>query len=299
MQEIEPVIHITKACNHRCLFCSRKKEDPPESPKEISEILKTFKYTVTIEGGEPTLSKELFSLIRKAKKEKVREVMLVTNGFSLDKQENVRKMMYAGVDIFNFNFPSHIERIYNLLTGSKDFKKTVLAIKNCIEIAGPQKTRLTMVLNSVNYKHLYAWCRFIKKEFKEIFYCEVNMIKVLGSVRKRTWLVPKLTDMEEYLYKGFDEFKKLDIKFISDGLPLCFMKGSEENNIDAAMADSGGLFSASEKAHVAQCRKCLLKKICPGPRKDYVLIYGCHEIKPCIDASYAMHVKSKLRKRCH
>ncbi len=294
MEGIEPVIHITTACNHRCLFCSRK-GDPPESPEEIIEILKNFKYTITIEGGEPTLSKKLFSLIRKAKKEKVREIMLVTNGFSLDRQENVRKMTAAGVDVFNFNFPSHIEKIYNLLTGSKNFRKTVSAIKNCIDIAGPQKTRLTMVLNSMNYRFLAAYAGFVKKEFGKIFYCEINMIKVLGSVRKRTWLVPKLADMAPYLDEGFAAFKKLGIKFVSDGLPLCFMKGSEENNIDACMAASGGLFSASEKAHTPLCTKCLLKKFCPGPRKDYISLYGCAEIKPCRNAQYASSVKKRLK----
>lgn len=293
MDAIEPVIHLTTACNHRCLFCSRK-GDPPESEKEIQAILKKFKYTITLEGGEPTLSKNLFSVLKKAKKAKAREIMLVTNGFSLDKPENIEKLLEAGVDVFNFNFPSHLEKVYNLLSGSKNFKKTIKAIKNCVSLAGPQKTRLTFVLNSLNYKHLPGYARFIKKEFKEIFYAEINMIKVLGSVKKRTWLVPKLKAMEDCLKEGFKEFRRLDLKFLSDGLPLCFMKGYEENNIDACMAAAGGLFSVSEKAPCPPCQKCLLKNLCPGPRKDYVFLYGFEELKPFKNAAYAAAVKKKL-----
>ncbi len=282
MGKIEPVIHITTACNHRCIFCSRKYNppDPPEAPDEVNMILEEFKDTITIEGGEPTLSKELPILSARAKKAGIREVMLVTNGYSLDEPENIKKLLSAGIDIFNFNFPSHIEKLYNTLSGSKNYHKTVSAIKNCIKNAGPQKTRLTMVLNSLNYKYLKGYAHFIKREFGQIFYAEINMIKLLGSVRKRIWLIPRLKDIAQYLKEGFSEFDKLGINFISDGIPLCFMNGFEHKNIDAYMSIKGGCFSTSEKSHFKPCLSCKIKSVCPGPRKDYVSIFGFNELKP-------------------
>lgn len=293
MGELEPVIHLTKACNHRCLFCSRK-GDPPESAAEIRKILHTFKDTVTFEGGEPTLAKNLQIWARRAKSEGVREVMLVTNGYSLDKPENVSRLISAGVDVFNFNFPSHIEKLYNLITGSVNYKKTVAAIKNCLAVAGPEKTRLTFVLNSLNYRHLPAYARFIKREFGRIFYAEINMIKVLGSVKKRTWLVPQLSDAASHLRSGFSEFEKQGLNFISDGIPLCFMKGFEHKNIDAWMSIKGGCFSMKEKTHCPVCISCALKELCPGPRKDYAALYGCSELRPVKSKNRAAFIVKKL-----
>lgn len=298
MGKIEPVIHITTACNHRCIFCSRKSDhpDPPEPPDEVSRILKEFKDTITIEGGEPTLSKNLPILSLRAKKSGVREVMLVTNGYSLDKPENIKKLLSAGIDVFNFNFPSHIEKLYNTLTGSKNYHKTVSAIKNCIENAGPQKTRLTMVLNSLNYKYLKGYARFIKREFGQIFYVEINMIKLLGSVRKRIWLIPKLTDIEPYLKEGFSQFNELGINFICDGIPLCFMNGFEHKNIDAFMSLKGGCFSISEKTHFKPCLSCKLKTLCPGPRKDYVSIFGFSELRAVFNSRLKASIIRRIKK---
>lgn len=295
MGNLEPVIHLTLACNHKCLFCSRK-GDPPESEKEVDKILKKFKHTVTIEGGEPALSKNLISTVLKAKKADVREIMLVTNGYSLDKPENIKKLLEAGVDVFNFNFPSHSEKLYDAITGSSNFQKTVTAIKNCVNIAGPEKTRLTFVINSLNYKYLAGYARFVKKEFGNIFYAEINMIKVLGSVRKRIWLVPKLSQAAEKILQGFKEFEKLGLNFIYDGIPLCLVKGFESKNIDAAMAAQGGLFSCGEKKHFSPCLKCLIKEVCPGPRKDYVKLYGSDELNPVKNTAQAAEIKRRLKK---
>jgi MoaA/NifB/PqqE/SkfB family radical SAM enzyme len=291
--ELEPVIHLTKACNHKCIFCSRK-DDPPESNTEIKEIIKNYKYTITFEGGEPTLSKNLIKWIKYAKKRKVRELMLVTNGFSLDKKENVEKLVKAGVDIFNINFPSHIEKIYDILTGSKNYHKTIKAMENIIEIAGYEKLRLTYVINSLNYRYLKGYANFLKKKLGKLFYVEINMIKILGRVRNRLWLVPKLSLIKKSIYEGFSEFEKKNINFIVDGIPLCYMKNFEDKNIDVFNLMNGGSFSVNEKRKTIICRNCDIKEICSGPRIDYVSLYGYDELKPVKNKKLLGQIKKKL-----
>lgn len=292
--ELEPVIHLTKACNHKCIFCSRRDDDPPETEEEIIRIIDTFKDTITFEGGEPTLCKDLTKWIKYAKEKNVKEIMLVTNGFSLDDKDNVKKLLDAGVSIFNINFPSHIEKIYNLLTGSKNYLKTIKAIHNIIEVAGWEKLRLTYVLNKVNYKYLKGYADFIKKNFEKLFYVEINMIKVLGKVRIRPYLVPKLTEMEKYLLDGFKQFKKLGITFIVDGIPLCYMKGFEDRNIDVFNILTGGKFSLKEKRKQEICMNCNIKEICPGPRIDYTILYGYHHLKPIKDRKLTNKIIKKI-----
>jgi len=294
---IEPMISINNICNHRCIFCSRKIE-PPTSSKEIKEILKRFKHCVSIEGGEPLLNKDLVKIVKHTKKEGVREVIIATNGFSLDKKERVKELINAGVDVFNFNFPSHIKKIYEVLTQSKDYEKTILAIKNCIEIGGHKKrVRITYVINTLNYKYISKFADFIKSEFGNVFYVELNMIKVLGKVRKRKWLVPKLSDIYPYLMKGFAEFEKKKINFISDGIPLCYMTGFEDRNIDAQIKSvkSDIWIAEHEKSHFKPCRNCVLKNICSGPRTDYVKIYGFCELKQVRDKKLLSVIKSKIK----
>lgn len=283
MSIIEPVIHLTRLCNHKCLFCLSIKEYPPENEEEINEIINNFKdNTITLEGGEPMLSKNLIPVVKKLKENNCKEIMLVTNGFSLNKSENIKRLLEAGVDVFNFNFPSHIEKLYNTLTSSNDYYKTINAIKQTIKIAGSKKTRLTFVLNALNYKYLKGYAGFIKAEFGgNISYTAINMIKIHSIVSKRLWLVPRFSEIKEYLKEGFYEFKKLNLNFITDGIPLCYMRGFEETSIDTwAIIRERQLPSFKEKTHIMVCNKCSLKKICQGIRKDYIKLYGEKEFKP-------------------
>jgi MoaA/NifB/PqqE/SkfB family radical SAM enzyme len=293
---IEPMIMINNICNHRCIFCSRKIE-PPTSANEAKEIVKKFKHSISIEGGEPLLHKDIIQIVRGVKKEGVREVIIATNGFSLDKKERVKELVNAGVDVFNFNFPSHIKKLYEVLTQSKDYEKTILAIKNCIEIGGYKRVRITYVINALNYKYISKFSDFIKSEFGNVFYVELNMIKVLGKVKKRHYLVPKLIDIHPYIINGFKRFEKNNIHFISDGIPLCYMNGFEDRNIDAQVRvwNMNVWIAPKEKSHFKPCNDCVLKQICSGPRKDYVKIYGFSELKTIKDKNVLSDIVKKIK----
>jgi len=280
---IEPVIILTNICNHKCIFCSRKDKEPIQSDEEKKIIVKNYTDTISFEGGEPTLSRDLIKWVRIAKKNRIREIMLVTNGFSLDREDVVRALLDAGVNVFNINFPSHIERIYNLLTDSCDYTKTVNSIKNIIKIVGGNRLRITMVLNKLNYVSLKDYFKFIKTNFGDIFYTEINMIKVKGRVKNRLYLVPRLSEINKFLIAGLNEAKKLNLKVISDGIPLCFMPGFEELNIDVFNLLYLKNKWNKEKQKKSICDECMIEKICSGPRKDYVKLYGSYELKPVKD----------------
>jgi len=86
--------------------------------------------------------------------------------------------------------------------------------------------------------------------------------------------------MEKYLYDGFGEFEKLNINFITDGIPLCYMKNYESHSIDAYKLIKGDTTHLGEKEKTKVCYKCSYNIICPGPRIDYVDLYGDRELKP-------------------
>jgi len=294
---LEPVVYLLRSCNHRCIFCSRAKDDDISTEEDIKKVLKDFKHCITIEGGEPLLHKDIIQIVKRVKKEGVREVIIATNGFSLDKKERVKELVNAGVDVFNFNFPSHIKKLYEVLTQSKDYEKTILAIKNCIEIGGYKRVRITYVINALNYKYISKFADFVKSEFGNVFYVELNMIKVLGKVRKRHYLVPKLTDIHPYLINGFERFRKNNIHFISDGIPLCYMTGFEDRNIDAQVKvwNMNIWTATNEKSHFKPCNDCVLKQICSGPRKDYVKIYGFSELKTIKDKNVLSDIVRRIK----
>lgn len=151
-ERYKPIIITTLKSNRKCLFCLRRDDpDPPHNLKDIKQISRKYKNTVSIEGGEPLLLPNIFKICDLLKKHKVNKVVLMTNRYLLNK-EKIIKLKKSGVDIFNINFPSHIEKILDMITQTKNqYEKTLKAIKNISELF-PDVLRLTYIINTLNYK---------------------------------------------------------------------------------------------------------------------------------------------------
>ena len=295
----EPIVCITNLCNQKCVFCSRGDFNPADTKIGIEKKINFFKNSICIEGGEPMLSRKVYKWAAYAKKKKVKDIILVTNGFNLEKPHIVKKLLDAGITMFNVHFPSHNEKLFDILTQTKgNFPSRVAAVKNLINIAGPHKVRLTMVVNSVIYKYMEDYAKFIVDNFSDILYIEINMIKVLGYVEERRWLVPRLKVVKSRLLKAFKILEKANMKFLTDGFPLCYLNGFEHKSIDVfKMGHSRDTLYLDEKNLAPSCFKCSLKKLCSGLRTDYSELYGYSELKPSRKNSVPIILKSRNQLR--
>lgn len=278
----ESNVFVIERCNQRCLFCSQQRIHAKMcAPDVIRRTILSQKGTISLEGGEPTLSRDLAAWVRLARDNGAKDIILCTNGTGLQNTLFIKKLLNAGVTLFNINLPSHIERVFDALTGTRGlFRMRVEAVKNALRVAGKNRVRLTYVINKLNYATMTRYARFVKREFPGLFYIELNLIKVLGHVISRRFLVPRLTELEGPLNATAKYCLANGIKFISDGIPLCYMKGFESMSIDAYKLHVGKSSFLDEKARQKPCRKCSLAKICAGPRADYVKVHGYGDLRP-------------------
>lgn len=278
----EPIICIIGRCNQACIFCSRGGYDPQDSPRRIRRLINSFKDSICVEGGEPALAGDLLDWVGYARGRGTRDIILVTNGSKLENPGFVRELLDAGVTMFNVQVPAHNAKLFDLLTGTKNnFEKRAAAVRNLLAEAGGDRVRLTLVVNSPIGRFLPQYAKFIVRNFPKILYIEINMVKVLGHVEKRTWLVPRLADIKRGLLKAFGILDKGGVKFLTDGFPLCATPGYEDRAIDTfKLAHAKGGLYLGEKKRCAACAKCTLKKICAGLRADYLELYGSAELKP-------------------
>ena len=284
--ELEPNIFLTDKCNQQCLFCSSVGEDRLQNEKEINYCVLNSKDTISIEGGEPTLSRDLSRWVRFAKNKGVKEIILCTNGATFSDKKSVLSLVRDGVTLFNVNFPSHIEKIFNALTQTKGlFKKRLENLGRLFKCAGGERVRFTFVINKLNYLTMRAYAEFIKDRFPGVSYIEFNMIKIKGSVKKRTYLVPRLSEIAPYLRSALKFCADNGVKCLVDGMPVCLIKEFKEASIEAFKLDAGDYTYMNEKTKPARCKGCALGKICAGPRKDYVDMYGDCELKPVLSGS--------------
>lgn len=279
----ENIVTLTRKCNQDCIFCSTKGKTNIKT-NSISEIMNKIslnKQRVSFEGGEPTLCRDLIKWVKKAKKNKIREIILCTNGALLSDCQYANDLIAAGVNLFNINLPSHTKKLHKKLTKSDFYNKTLKGIENLNSSNRKNLIRLTFIINSLNYKSMLSYVEFMRN-FSNIFYIEFNLIKVLGYVQDRKHLIPKMSSVADYFYEAMEYCREYGLRVISDGFPLCFMNGFEEFSIDAFKIINRNQGFFVEKTLVNKCKMCSLRRICGGIRKDYFGVRGGEEVRPSL-----------------
>lgn len=290
----DPNVFVTAACGRRCLYCSAEGEDRGMTPAQIRAVLRRGHRSLVFEGGEPLLCAGLERWVKAAAASGTGDITVLTNGLALTPERRA-SLTRAGVAHFHFNFPSHLERVYDLLTGTRGrFAAQVAAMKGAAA-QGPEAAALVCVVNSVNYRLLPAYVSYAARELPGLFYIAFNFIKVKGLVKKNKWLVPRLGEVRPFLLKALARARELGVPCLADGFPLCFMKGFEAYSSDADRLLKGDRTYLREKARVKACEGCGLAGVCAGPRADYVSLYGGDGFKPAprgAAAAVARHVRA-------
>jgi len=268
------ILLITETCNLNCLFCSAKGRNAKINRKTILQQINQCQDGLTISGGEPTLSPDLFWIIEEAKKKNL-FVELQTNGITLFYKSLALKLVKSGIDLFNINFSSHLPSINDKITQTKGlFKNKVGGIKNLQAIGA--NIRLTCVVNALNYKDLEDYVVFVKKNFPRIKFLQFSFIKIMGNARKNPQILITYEKVQPYLLKAFKKCQELNIDFITDHIPLCYLDNFIEYHIDYQKIIRGEKpeYSLKEKVKLKQCADCRLNSFCCGVRKDYLDFFG-------------------------
>lgn len=121
MGDTQTIVLIATDCNQNCIFCSGEQSKgirQAQSKQQIIQAIKAEKNTLSIEGGEPTLSEDLIEYVTIAKKTCKKDIILVTNGVRLVYKDYCRKLLDAGVTLFNINLPHSKEKKSDAITRS-------------------------------------------------------------------------------------------------------------------------------------------------------------------------------------
>lgn len=268
------LIPITESCNQNCLFCSAKGRNESLVLSSIFKIINQENILVSLSGGEPTLSPDLFRVIKYAKGRGL-SVELQSNGVTLSYFDFAERLTRAGVDLFNINFPSHLERESNLITQTKGFyPKRMKGLHNLEKLKA--KVRLTHVINSRTIIYLEEFVDFLATNLKFILYIQFSLIKNMGSVRTYPELIPEYEKVGGTLLRAMKKCKKNRIDFLVDHIPPCYLSEFYINHVDILKSknEKFNQLANKEKSKIKQCAGCRLEGICWGVRKDHLDYFG-------------------------
>ncbi len=313
-------------CNENCLFCVRggkanpiKYLDTEAAKKKIDRAASDKWQTIIFDGGEPTLRKDIFSLLQHAKKKGFKGISVLTNGVSLADEKflkSINQIFKGGKTKFSFGISlhSHRKKISEFLVGrTGTFEKTIKGISNALKFGVP--VSIYHVITSKNYKDLPEFVDFLHKKFPKINNLTFSFIYPAGAALENIHIFAKISQMEPYLYRAMEKVKKyrMDFSISTCGtIPLCYLKGYEIYTVNQQKLDSPenvGIsdstpqkrsmlateeFHKESKVKGPGCKLCLLDKLCGGLWKAYAEQYGLDELKPVTDDSRYKTVKVDL-----
>ncbi|MFI5346193.1 MAG: radical SAM protein [Elusimicrobiota bacterium] len=268
---------INGVCNIKCVFCSSEgRTGGYELPDLLREISEDSTGHIQISGGDPMLREPLEVLAIVAHAKKLGKIVeFQTNAVLVEKWDPKRLTQLAGlVDFWNVNFSAHTPELDVAVTESPGaFAARVRGVKILLTLGKP--VRLNYIVHEINYRAAEDFVKFAVKELPGFSWIQFSYVKGMGRAKNNQLIMPRFRDAAPYLNRAFKLCDQLGVNFDVDHIPVCFVMEWKEHHADYRKMRSAAVGRhLSEKQQIADCDGCAMHDVCPGPRKDYIEVYG-------------------------
>ena len=234
------VIFVWYACDNICRFCIdlNKREINRTTQEVLTDIAlakKNGTEILEIIGGEVTIRKDFFVIMKFIKTLNFRHVYLVTNGNRLSDYEFAKKFYDLDVlDSIVFSIHGHTPEVHNLVTSTpKSFEKLIQWIKNW-QALGFEKRKIgtNTAIENGNYECLPEIGKLIKELWclgsSEFIFADPNQWWVNNEFEK---LMPRISKAAPYMRKLLDWGNDNQMTYRVRYVPLCYFPEYLENNV--------------------------------------------------------------------
>ncbi len=226
-------LSITDVCNFKCGYClpNGYQIDKSDNRKflhleEIKRLAKVFSKLgvckIRLTGGEPTVRKDFFDIIKILKHEAgIKKVVITTNGYHLDKK--AKMLVDSGLNGINISIDSLDRNTFKKVTGHDRLPEILKGIQNLQDLYFENIKINAVLLNGINssYKDFETWAEFIKANKVNFRYIELMQTGDNVEYFKKYHMSSKI--FKEYLNKNNWIFQTLgkdagpSLNFINPG----------------------------------------------------------------------------------
>ena len=178
-------LSITDVCNFKCGYClpNGYQVDKSDNRKflqleEIKRLAKVFSKLgvskIRLTGGEPTVRKDFFEIIKILKNDAgIKRVVITTNGYHLN--EKAKMLVDSGINGINISIDSLKRNIFKNVTGHDRLPEILQGIKILQQLNFENIKINAVLLNGINSneKDFDLWGEFIKKNKVDLRYIEL------------------------------------------------------------------------------------------------------------------------------
>lgn len=296
-------VKIGYACNDDCVHCvvdelrrkfldQKQKRTTKDYFNEIHEAKKRGCNAVILTGGEPTINKDFFEILKFIKSQEM-IIHIQSNGRYFS-DPNFADKACEYIESFEIALHGPNEKIHDYITRTKgSFRQTVEGIKNIIELKGNQKLYGKIVLSKINYKYISKTLILYKK--LGVKYVTVAFPHSNGADDYIKTVAPRYFEIRKYLEEALDNIdpKKLLISLenilpclLDKEYPIIhyqdFYQVFKKSDLKLVGSDfwDWNKMRKSIREKSPKCNQCLFGRWCEGIWNEYVDEYGFDEINP-------------------
>ncbi len=178
-------LSVTDVCNFKCGYCLPNGYQIDKNDKtkflnlnEIKRLAKCFSELgvrkIRITGGEPTVRKDFYEIIKILKFEAgIKKVVITTNGYHLDKKAKL--LADSGLNGINISIDSLNNEIFKNVTGHDRLQEILQGIKNLQDLQFENIKINAVLLNGINSSNndFDQWSNFIRDKKIDFRYIEL------------------------------------------------------------------------------------------------------------------------------
>ena len=218
-------LNVTNRCNMNCPICIAnipgmgfEFHPPLEYFERVLDGLAKFdpKPTVNLFGGEPTVRKDMFEIIRMTRDKGLR-VGIVTNGLRLADEDYCKKVCESGARIL-LGFDGRDPEIYNRLRKNPSaYAKKLKAFENLKKHSTRKHTIMACVARKINDRHMRDLIDFCHENRN--FIANLHLIPLTETWKEgefETDVTTTIEDVEQIISEAFPGEK---VEYIPAGLP--------------------------------------------------------------------------------
>ena len=224
-------LSITDVCNFKCGYClpNGYQVDKSDNRKflhlnEIKRLSKVFSklgvQKIRLTGGEPTVRKDFFEIIKILKNEAgIKKVVITTNGYHLD--EKAKMLVDSGLNGINISIDSLDGNTFKTITGQDRLPEILRGIQNLQDLNFDNIKINAVLLNNINAseKDFNNWSSFIKKNKIDFRYIELmqtgDNLDYFNKYHVSSKVFKEYLDKNNWIYQTFGKDAGPSLNYIN------------------------------------------------------------------------------------
>jgi organic radical activating enzyme len=291
-------ISIGNICNQRCIYCDTHR-DPllyltaADARERVDRIVGLGLKKLMFVGGEPTIWRELPSLVAYARGAGLREVVVTTNGLMLAYREYLQRLLDAGMTDMQLSCDSFApETMRSLSSNDRADELLTRAIDHLVETSGA-RFFLNAVVSRPTRPQLLDYVRRVAELSAR---CGRPIAAVFSHLKPITYahdnrevLAEPLSVAAPAILEALQHAWSLGQHVVLKGLQPCQIRGFEATSWEANIIEYRiDLETGAELPPIqspwmtkgARCAECHWEPHCSGVYKNYVDEFGWDEFVP-------------------